>query len=115
MKKLPIGISTLSQIVEGVKESRYFLPNLEHLEVDSFLTNSFDIEDLSLESILFQSGYLTVDKVERVFDNDIYHLTFPNKEVRLAFNSYLIKSLIGDTGAVARQKNLTLLLPTKHM
>ncbi len=97
---------TPSFLVKLIKENRYYVPNLEDLEVDSSLINSFDIEDISLESILFQSGYLTVDTVERIFDNDIYHLTFPNKEVRLAFSSYLIKSLIGDTQAVARQKSL---------
>ena len=97
---------TPSFLVKLIKEKRYYVPNLEHLEVDSSLINSFDIEDISLESILFQSGYLTIDKVEHIFDNYIYHLTFPNKEVRLAFSNYLIKSLFGDTRAIARQKSL---------
>ena len=97
---------TPSFLIKLIKENRYYVPNLEHLEVDSSLINSFDIEDISLESILFQSGYLTIDKVEHIFDNDIYHLTFPNKEVRLALSSYLIKSLIGDTRAIAKQKSL---------
>uniref|UniRef100_UPI0040573F47 ATP-binding protein n=1 Tax=Candidatus Electrothrix sp. TaxID=2170559 RepID=UPI0040573F47 len=76
---------TPSFLVKLIRENHYYLPNLEHLEVDSSLINSFDIEDISLESVLFQSGYLTIDHVENIFDNDIYHLTFPNKEVRLAF------------------------------
>ena len=97
---------TPSFLVKLIKEKRYYIPNLEHLEADSSLVNSFDIEDISLESVLFQSGYLTIDHVEHIFDNDIYHLTFPNKEVRLAFSSCLIQSLIGDTGAVAKRKSL---------
>lgn len=97
---------TPSFLVKLIREKRYYLPNLEHLEAGSSLINSFNIEDISLESILFQSGYLTIDHVEHIFDNDIYHLTFPNKEVRLAFSNYLIQSLIGDTGAIARQKSL---------
>ncbi|MCI5144566.1 MAG: hypothetical protein D3923_03345, partial [Candidatus Electrothrix sp. AR3] len=97
---------TPSFLVKLIKENSYYVPNLERLEVDSSLINSFDIEDISLESVLFQSGYLTIDHVEHIFDNDIYHLTFPNKEVRLAFSNYLIKSLIGDTRAVAKQKSL---------
>ncbi|CAK8722738.1 AAA-ATPase-like domain-containing protein [Candidatus Electrothrix laxa] len=97
---------TPSFLVKLIRENRYYLPNLEHLEVGSSLINSFDIENISLESILFQSGYLTIDHVEHIFDNDIYHLTFPNKEVRLAFSNYLIQSLLGDTGAIAKQKSL---------
>jgi hypothetical protein len=97
---------TPSFLIKLIREKRYYLPNLEHLEAGASLINSFDIEDIFLESILFQSGYLTIDYVEHIFDNDIYHLTFPNKEVRLAFSNYLIQSLIGDTGAIARQKSL---------
>ena len=97
---------TPSFLVKLIKEKRYYIPNLEHLEVDSSLINSFDIENISLESVLFQSGYLTIDHVEHIFDNDIYHLTFPNKEVRLAFSNYLIQSLLGDTRAIAKQKSL---------
>jgi hypothetical protein len=97
---------TPSFLVKLIREKRYYLPNLEHLEAGSSLINSFNIEDISLESILFQSGYLTIDHIEHIFDNDIYHLTFPNKEVRLAFSNYLIQSLIGDTRAIAKQKSL---------
>ncbi|MCI5178820.1 MAG: hypothetical protein D3911_05755 [Candidatus Electrothrix sp. AW3_4] len=97
---------TPSFLVKLIREKRYYIPNLEHLEADSSLINSFNIEDISLESVLFQSGYLTIDHVENIFNNDIYHLTFPNKEVRLAFNNYLIKSLLGDTRAFAKQKSL---------
>jgi len=97
---------TPSFLVKLIREKRYYLPNLEHLEAGGSLINSFDIENISLESILFQSGYLTIDHVEHIFDNEIYHLTFPNKEVRLAFSNYLIQSLLGDTGAIARQKSL---------
>ncbi|MCI5146877.1 MAG: hypothetical protein D3923_15480, partial [Candidatus Electrothrix sp. AR3] len=66
---------TPSFLVKLIRENRYYLPNLEHIEVGSSLINSFDIEDISLESVLFQSGYLTIDHVEHIFDNDIYHLT----------------------------------------
>ncbi len=97
---------TPSFLIKLIKENGYYIPNLECLQVDSSLVNSFDIEDISLESVLFQSGYLTIDKVEHVFDTYIYHLTFPNKEVRLAFSRYLIKSLIGDTQAIIKQKGL---------
>lgn len=97
---------TPSFLIKLIKKNRYYLPNLEHLEIERSLINSFDIEDISVESILFQSGYLTIDRIEHIFDTDIYHLTLPNKEVRLALNNCLIHSFFGDTRAVVRQKSL---------
>jgi len=97
---------TPSFLVKLIRENRYYLPNLEALEVDSALVNSFDIEDISLETILFQAGYLTILEVENLFGSEIYHLGFPNKEVRLSFNSYIINSFIGDRRSAARRKSL---------
>ena len=45
--------------------------------------DSFDIDNIDLEVILYQSGYLTIDKVEIDEDDDIiYHLKLPNQEVK---------------------------------
>ena len=85
---------TPSFLVKLIKENRYYVPNLEHLEVDSSLINSFDIEDISLESILFQSGYLTIADVQHRRDRYLYTLTYPNKEVRLSFTDNLLNHFV---------------------
>jgi len=85
---------TPSFLVKLIKENRYYIPNLEHLEVDSSLINSFDIEDISLESILFQSGYLTIADVQHRRDRYLYTLTYPNKEVRLSFTDNLLNHFV---------------------
>jgi len=80
-------------LIELIKKNHYFLPTLSHLQVDEKLLNSFDIENLDLEVILYQSGYLTIDKVEVDEDGDIiYTLKIPNREVK----SSLAKSIITD-------------------
>ena len=85
---------TPSFLIKLLKERRYFLPNLENLEVDEPMANSFDIDEISLETILFQSGYLTIKEVKERRDRFIYTLTYPNKETRLSFNDYLLNYFV---------------------
>ncbi|MBA4455441.1 AAA family ATPase, partial [Cylindrospermopsis raciborskii CS-506_B] len=39
----------------------YFLPKLEHLEVTEEILKSFEIERINPVTLLFQSGYLTIE------------------------------------------------------
>lgn len=88
---------TPSFLVKLIREKRYYIPNLEYLQSDSSLINSFDIEDIALESILFQSGYLTIANVQHRRDRYLYTLTYPNKEVRLSFADNLLNYLVDKT------------------
>ncbi len=82
---------TPSFLIKLLKERSYFLPSLEHLRSDGSLINSFDIEDIRLEPILFQSGYLTIDEIRESKRGGIeYILRVPNKEVQISFNNMLI-------------------------
>ncbi len=53
---------TPSFLIKLIKDNNYFLPKLSNLTVDEKLLNSFDIDNIDLEVILYQSGYLTIDK-----------------------------------------------------
>ena len=50
-------------LIELIKTRDYYLPSLQNLKTDETLLNSFDIEKIQLESLLFQAGYLTIDSV----------------------------------------------------
>jgi hypothetical protein len=77
-----------------IKKSNYFLPNLSNLVVGEQLLSSFDIENLDLEVILYQSGYLTIDRVETtLFESLEYHLKIPNMEVKQSLNDVIIKEI----------------------
>ncbi len=85
---------TLNFLMELIKKNNYFLPGLSNLKVGEDLVGSFDIEDIRLETVLFQGGYLTIDKmVITPFDSIEYYLKVPNKEVQLALNNFLINYL----------------------
>ncbi len=82
---------TPSFLIKLLKTRNYFLPQIEHLRTDGSLINSFDIEDIRLEPILFQSGYLTIDEIKESRRGGIeYILRIPNKEVQISFNNMLI-------------------------
>jgi hypothetical protein len=81
---------TPSFLLALIKKQNYFLPNLENLETDERLLNSFEIEELALETIMFQAGYLTITNMEETFLGVRYRLGFPNREVQMSFNDYVL-------------------------
>ena len=54
----------------------------------------YDIEDLAVEPILFQTGYTTI----RDYKDGLYTLSYPNFEVRSAF----LDQLLGIVGRRAK-------------
>ena len=85
-------------LIKLIKENNYFLPELSNLVVGKELVDSFDIEDIKIEVILFQSGYLTIEYVEIDEDDDIiYKLKLPNVEVKKSLNNFIINHMYNDT------------------
>ncbi len=52
---------TPSFLIKLFQKENYNLAKFENLKVSEELIDSFDIEDISLETVMFQSGYLTVN------------------------------------------------------
>ncbi|MEA3467621.1 MAG: PD-(D/E)XK nuclease domain-containing protein, partial [Thermodesulfobacteriota bacterium] len=78
-------------LIKLLQETNSYIPTLENLKVSAGLLDSFDIENIRIEPVLFQAGYLTIDKIiELEFGGFEYHLKLPNKEVALSFNDMLI-------------------------
>ena len=81
-------------LVKLIQQHNYFIPKLADLWVNSSLIDSFDIENIQLEPILFQAGYLSIKAVrEKKRGGYEYLLTVPNKEIQLSFNDILIDYL----------------------
>ena len=83
---------TPSFLIQLFKQEKYNLIEFENLEIDKRLLDSFDIEYIGLETVMFQSGYLTIKEVEKLGSNTIYHLSFPNIEVKQSFNDYILEN-----------------------
>ncbi|MEA1911714.1 MAG: ATP-binding protein [Spirochaetota bacterium] len=83
--------ATPNFLITLLKDNNYYLPNLENLEMTELDLGSFEVENLKLETLLFQTGYLTIKKEELLLDKYIYQVDFPNKEVKTSLNEYLFK------------------------
>lgn len=79
-----------SFLLKLFQQKRYFLPDLEDIEVSEEILNSFDIEKINPVTLLFQSGYLTVESTRTHLMRFMFKLKVPNQEVRLAFSDQLI-------------------------
>jgi hypothetical protein len=57
------------------------------------LIDSYDIDNIKLEPLLLQSGYLTVKEQKQLSYGVEYILGFPNKEVTISFNDQIAQTL----------------------
>ncbi len=61
------------------------------LHVEEIAFSSYEVDDLSLTPLLFQTGYLTIKDYDR--ELLVYTLDYPNFEVRQAFSNFLLKKI----------------------
>jgi hypothetical protein len=73
-----------------LKIRNYELPYLNKLYYTNDILDKFDIEYISIEALMFQTGYLTIKEVKQIESEEMYLLDYPNKEVRQSFNRDLV-------------------------
>ena len=62
------------------------------------LLSAFDVDHIGTEALLFQTGYLTITREEKLGGMPLYRLGYPNREVRQSLNLVLLRHLVQDTG-----------------
>ncbi|MDE0105858.1 MAG: AAA family ATPase [Bryobacterales bacterium] len=82
--------------------------NLDPLQVENSLIDArnlsrFDVGDIDLRALMFQTGYLTIAGEERRGSDTLYSLEYPNLAVRQSFNQDMLAHLGHDGGQVSRQ------------
>jgi hypothetical protein len=93
-------------LIKLVQQQNYFIPKLADLWVNSSLIDRFDIENIKLEPVLFQAGYLSIlESREAKRGGYEYLLAVPNKEVQLSFNDILIDFLTDQLTAKGRYQD----------
>jgi len=83
-------------LIKLLLERRYYIPKLEDLIAGEELLGSFDLDRIYPENLLFQTGYLTIREKIQGDGEAIYRLAFPNKEVRISLNNYILNYLVED-------------------
>ncbi len=80
-------------LFETLKAKSISPMELEGMLADESLVSKFEVEDVSAEALLFQTGYLTITDEIRKGHRTLYRLDCPNQEVRLSLNDQLLAAL----------------------
>ncbi len=73
-----------------IKQKNFDLPYLHKKYYTEEILEKFDIEYISIEALMYQTGYLTIKEIEKIGSREVYSLDYPNREVREAFNNELL-------------------------
>ena len=77
-------------LVRGARKKWITMEEMEHLKTGADLLKNANLKEFYSLSLLFQSGYLTIKKIERLGWEKEYTLGFPNREVRASFAKHLL-------------------------
>jgi hypothetical protein len=68
-------------LIKLLLERGVFTPELGRTIASEMLLSTFDVDTMPVEALLFQTGYLTVHRVEEIAGSRFFHLRYPNREV----------------------------------
>jgi hypothetical protein len=78
-------------LIDLLAQRGFFTPDLAQRQTSLELLSAFDVEKISSEALLFQTGYLTISRLEEPLPNYwIYVLGYPNHEVETSLNAALL-------------------------
>jgi len=75
-----------------IKKTTYDATVLENKKVSKIVFDSYNLENLNIFALLFQTGYLTLTHIDKTGRTPQYILNYPNLEVKEAFITYLFAS-----------------------
>jgi hypothetical protein len=80
-----------------IKEKDYDIRANEAMQADEMAFTSYEVENLRVEPLLYQTGYLTITDYEqdRHTQLSMYTLGYPNFEVKNAFLEHLVDQQTG--------------------
>lgn len=76
--------ATPTFLLKLIEKNHYFLPNFENIVKDEMMLNSFDVDYIELETLMWQTGYLTIINHKETLRGIKYTLSLPNQEVKLS-------------------------------
>ena len=76
-------------LINLIKQQKQLPEAFEHLKTNDLIGSTEQIENFPLIPLLYQTGYLTIEKKGRDGLRPYYYLDYPNEEVRHSFLSYI--------------------------
>jgi hypothetical protein len=90
-------------LIDMLCKRKTFTPNLDRMIAAEALLSIFDVEQISTEALLFQTGYLTIDSVRQLGSMTQFTLRYPNHEVRSSLNEAMLYALTAQSSEYATQ------------
>lgn len=109
------GSAAPTFLLKLIEKNHYFLPELERFKADETMLESFDVEHIELETLMWQSGYLTIAEADQGFDGIEYTLAIPNKEVRISLMRHIIDHITKSSGIWTKRNRLYDALSTANL
>jgi hypothetical protein len=81
--------ATPTFLVKLMESRKYFVPNLENVIISDKNLSGFDVDNINITTLLFQTGYLTIKEIITIGSQYAYSLTYPNLEVKASLNDSL--------------------------
>jgi hypothetical protein len=91
-------------LVDVLTERQAWLPELGQLETSADILSTFDVGDMPTEALMFQAGYLTIDREENISGTYYYQLRYPNREVYQSLNGTLLRYWTSDAQAEVKHR-----------
>jgi len=99
--------ATPTFLIRLLQEKKYYIPALHDLRASEKILGSFDVDRLEIETLLFQTGYLTIRETRHMGGMQWFQLGYPNQEVRQSLNDYIL-SFLTDTTVVQENNKFNL-------
>jgi len=81
-------------LIDLIKKQKQLPEEFEHLKVNDLTGSSQQIKNFPLIPLLYQTGYLTIEKAGRDGLRPYYFLNYPNEEVRYSFLTYITAAFL---------------------
>jgi hypothetical protein len=82
-------------LIKLLEKRQQFTPDLSRIVATDTLLSTFDVDNIAVEALMFQAGYLTIASQRRIVGRLELTLKYPNLEVQAALNESLLQSLTG--------------------
>ena len=82
-------------LIKLLAQRQQFTPDLSRIVAPEALLSTFDVDNIPVEALLFQTGYLTIASAWRIPGRLELTLKYPNLEVQASLNDALLQSLTG--------------------
>jgi hypothetical protein len=82
-------------LIKLLQQRQQFTPDLSRIVATDTLLSTFDVDNIPVEALMFQAGYLTIDNFWRIPGQMELTLKYPNLEVQSSLNRSLLQSLTG--------------------